>query len=334
MKSSAIAHSNIALVKYWGRSRTHDPSLNIPSTDSVGMTKLGESDDIRLLTHTTIEFSDVYEQDSATLDGAFLTGRAMERVLKVVNPLRTIAGVSHRFKMMSRNDFPTQAGLASSASGFAALTIATVDGLGISLSKREISAFARLGSGSAARSIHGGLVYWYKGDSHETSFARQICGPTEFDMSAVIAIIHKGRKEVTSDVGHKSAHTSPFDRARVNISRKQAKDIEKAILTDDFSVVGRISEESSRYMHVVMMTSDPPLFYWHPNTLRLIKLIQKLRPSLECYASVDAGPNVHCLCRPEDAYELRKILDETDYVNMTIVAGLAGGSHKTGEHLF
>lgn len=334
LKSSAIAHSNIALIKYWGRSGVHDSGLNIPSNDSVSMTTLGVSDDIHLQTHTTIDFSDVYEKDTAFLEGAILTGRTMERVLKVINPLRKVVDVSHKFKMMSRSDFPIQAGLASSASGFAALAIAAVDALGIDFSKEEISTFARLGSGSAARSIHGGFVYWSQGSSHETSFARQICDLDGFGMSAVIAILHEGKKDVTSDVGHQSAHTSPFDRVRTSISQKQAKDIEKAILDDDFSEVGKISDESSRYMHAIMMTSDPPLFYWHPNTLKLIKLLQKTRESLECYSTVDAGPNVHCLCRQEDAYELQKILDETGYVEKTIAVRPADDSHVTKAHLF
>lgn len=335
VKSSAIAHSNIALIKYWGRSRDHNPHLNIPSNDSVSMTKLGISNDIHLQTHTTIDFSDIYEEDTAILEGKVLTGRMMERIHRVVNPLRKIVNIGHKFKMMSRNDFPTQAGLASSASGFAALAIATVDALGIDFSKEKISSIARLGSGSAARSIHGGFVHWNKGDSHETSFARQICRPDKFDMSVVIAIIHEGKKGVTSDVGHKSAYTSPFDEVRISKSQEQVKDIEKAILDDDFSKVGKISEENCKYMHAVMMTSNPPLFYWHPNTLKLIKSIQRIRKeSLECYFTIDAGPNVHCLCRHEDIYELKKVLEEMERVEKTIIAEPADDSHVTTEHLF
>ena len=335
VKSSAIAHSNIALIKYWGRSRDHDPNLNIPSNDSISMTKLGLSDDIHLQTRTTIDFSDIYEEDTAILEGEVLTERRLERILRVVNPLRKIANIGYKFKMMSENDFPTQAGLASSASGFAALAIAAADALGIDFSKEEISTIARLGSGSAARSIHGGFVYWNKGNSHETSFARQICGSDEFDMSVVIAIIHEGKKDVTSDVGHESAYTSPFDRVRISKSQEQAKDIEKAILDDDFSEVGKISEENCKYMHAVMMTSNPPLFYWHPNTLKLIKSIQRIRKeSLECYFTIDAGPNVHCLCRHKDIYELEKKLEEMECVDKTIIARPADDSYVTREHLF
>ncbi len=335
MKASAIAHSNIALIKYWGRSLDHDPDLNIPSNDSVSMTKYGLAHDVRLQTHTTIDFSDNYEEDTANLDGAVLTGRNMDRTLRVVDPLREFARVDSRFRMMSRNDFPTQAGLASSSSGFAALAIATVNALGIDFTKEEISKYARLGSGSAARSIHGGFVYWNKGDSHETSFAQQICGPNEFDMNAVIAIVHEGKKEVTSDVGHNLAHTSPFDAVRIKRSESQAKEIKKAILDHDFTRVGEIAEENCKYMHAVMMTSTPPLFYWIPETLRLIGSIQEMRKEgLECYFTIDAGPNVHCVSRPEDTYELRKTLDEIEGVIQTIPVEPARDSQAVKKHLF
>ena len=335
MKSSAIAHSNIALIKYWGRSLDHNANLNIPSNDSVSMTKYGLTRDMHLQTHTTIDFSDAYEEDTAILEGEVLIGREMERILRVVNPLRKYANIDCKFKMMSKNDFPTQAGLASSASGFAALAIAAVNALGIDFSKEEISTYARLGSGSATRSIHGGFVYWNKGNSHETSFAEQICGPDEFEMNAVIAIIHEGTKDVTSDVGHESAHTSPFNEVRIKKSQEQAKEIRKAILNDDFSKVGKIAEENCKYMHAVMMTSNPPLFYWQPDTLKLIKSIQRMREDgLECYFTIDAGPNVHCLCRPEDTYELQKTLEKIECVNKTIRVRPADDSFVIKEHLF
>jgi diphosphomevalonate decarboxylase len=140
--------------------------------------------------------------------------------------------------------------------------------LGLHLSKEEISTYARLGSGSAARSIHGGFVWWHKGNSHESSFAEQICGPNDFDIAGIIAIIHEGKKDVTSDLGHESANTSPFNEVRVKKSQEQANEIRKAILNNDFSKVGKIAEENCKYMHAIMITSDPSLFYWHPDTLR------------------------------------------------------------------
>lgn len=335
MKSSAIAYSNIALIKYWGRSEQYGPSLNIPLNDTVSMTKYGLDSDVHLQAHTTIDFLEEYEKDTVILEGTALKGRDMERILRVVNPLRESANVDYKFKMVSENDFPTQAGLASSAAGFAALTIAVVDALNIDFSKEEISTYARLGSGSAARSVHGGFVYWHKGSSHETSYAEQICGPEEFDMNAVIAIVNEEKKDITSDVGHESAQTSPFNEARIKLSQKQAKEIKKAILDNDFSKVGKMAEENCKYMHTVMMTSSQPLFYWQPSTLKVIKSIQKMRKEgLECYFTIDAGPNVHALCRPEDRDEIQKSLEKLEYVNKTIPVKPADDSYVTKEHLF
>jgi diphosphomevalonate decarboxylase len=335
-KSSAIAHSNIAFIKFWGRAPQFNPALNIPLNDTVSMTKLGSSPDMRLQTHTTIEFSSLYGEDMAYFEGVKLAGRAIERVLRVVAPLRRMAGSRERFMMKSQNDFPTQAGLASSAAGFAALTLATSAALGLDLTKEELTTYARLGSGSAARSIHGGFVYWHKGRSHKTSFAEPICGPNDFDINAVIAIINDGKKEVTSDLGQGRARTSVFNSIRITTSQRQARAMRKAILDDDLAKVGTMAEDNCRMMHAVMMTSEPPLFYWDPATLRVIKAVLKARAedALECYFTIDAGPNVHCLCRPEDAPEVKKMLDGIKEVTRTVVAGPAQDSHVTKEHLF
>ncbi len=336
MKSSAIAHSNIALIKYWGRWNKAPPELNIPSNDSVSITKYGFSGNTHLQTHTTIEFSEDFKEDKAILNNNLLKGRDMERILKIINLFKKLKNIDYKFKMMSFNDFPTQAGLASSASGFAALTIATAKALNLDLTQEELSTLARLGSGSAARSIQGGFVYWHRGISHETSFAEQICGPNDFDINAIIAIIDKGKKDVTSDAGHESAKTSIFDRMRVKKSQEQAEEIKKAILDDNFKKVGTIAEENCIYMHAVMMTSKPALFYWNPFTLRIIKKVLQIRKSekLDCFFTIDAGPNVHCLCRPEIIENVQNMLGNIEGIEETILVKPARDSYTTNKHLF
>ena len=336
MKSSAIAHSNIALIKYWGQWNKTSPELNIPLNDSVSMTKYGFSENTHLQTHTTIEFSEDFNENEAKLNNNLLKGRDMERILKIINPLRKIKEIDYEFKMMSFNDFPTQAGLASSASGFAALTIAAAKALNLSLTQEELSTFARLGSGSAARSIHGGFVYWHRGVSHETSYAEQICGPNDFDINAIIAIIDEGKKDVTSDLGHELAKTSIFNKVRVKKSHEQAKEIKKAILDDDFKKVGTITEENCIYMHTVMMTSKPALFYWNPHTLSVIKKVLQERKSekLDLFFTIDAGPNVHCLCRPEFIEYVQNMLENSEGIEKTILVKPADDSYVTNKHLF
>jgi len=330
MKASATAHSNIALVKYWGRANL----LNIPLNDNIGMTKCGTGS-VRLEARTTVEFSEDYGTDSAAVGGKRLEGRELERVLEVVNPLRKAAGVGLPFRMESKNDFPTAAGLASSAAGFAALVLAASKALNLDMTPEQLSTYARLGSGSAARSLHGGFVYWHAGDSHETSYAEQICGPKDFGMGAVIALVSEGRKDVSSDAGHESAATSPFNDVRIGRSRELARKMRAAILDDDFTAVGKMAEESCVQMHAVMMTSQPALFYWLPATLAVLKAVRKARESgLECYFSIDAGPNVHCFCRPEKMQELQEILQGIEGVKKTIPALPAENPASAAEHLF
>jgi diphosphomevalonate decarboxylase len=336
MKSSAIAYSNIALIKYWGNWRKMSPSLNIPLNDSVSMTKYGLSENTHLQTHTTIEFSEDFKEDEAILNNNPLKGRDMERVLKIINPLKKLKNIDYKFKMMSFNDFPTQAGLASSAAGFAALTVATAKALNLDLTKKELSTFARLGSGSAARSIHGGFVYWYQGMSHETSFAERICNPNDFDMNAIIAITDEGKKDVSSDLGHELANTSIFNKLRVKKSQEQAKEVKAAILDDDFKKVGTIAQKNCLFMHSIMMTSEPALFYWSPVTLKVIKEVLNMQKSekIDCFFTIDAGPNVHCLCRPEIIDYVKHILENIEGVYKTIHVRPANDSYLTNEHLF
>ena len=335
MKASAIAHSNIAFIKYWGRSAEHPPLYNIPLNDTVSMTKLGLEDDVHLKTLTTIAFTDDQKKDMAYVNDEALTGRGMERVATIIDMLRESSDCELKFLMRSRNDFPTQAGMASSASGFAALARAAASALGLEMNAEDLSKIVRIGSGSAARSLHSGYVYFNRGTSHETSFAEQICDNDAFDIRAVIAVIDADRKKVTSDDGHASALTSPFNEARVMTSQKQAATIREAILERDFSSLGYIAEENCKYMHAVMMTSEPPLFYWQPDTLRVIKSVMRFREEgLECYFTIDAGPNVHCLCRPQDMEELNRLIRNLEGVKRTIQAKPGPGAYDTGQHLF
>ncbi len=335
MKSSAIAHSNIALIKYWGRSQAHDPNLNIPLNDTVSMTKYGLSDEIHLQTHITIEFSPDYDEDMVSIEGLEIAGRQRERIIRVVDHLRAMAKIEYKFRMASHNDFPIQAGLASSASAFAALALAAADALSLQFSREELSKIARLGSGSAARSIHGGFVYFHKGNSHETAFAEQICNRDCFDMNAVIAVVDVGKKEITSDEGHQFAHTSPFNEIRIQKSQQQAREIRKLILENKFDAVGQIAEANCLYMHSVMITSQPSLFYWQSTTLNIIKTIQQLRrEGLPCYFTIDAGPNVHCLCQSKKMSELQQIIEKIEGVKKTILVKPAGDAIVTNQHLF
>ncbi|MBN1801975.1 MAG: diphosphomevalonate decarboxylase [Candidatus Lokiarchaeota archaeon] len=362
LKSSAVAHPNIALIKYWGRAVDHPSYLNIPTNDTVSMTKESiesSKTGIDLITHTTIEFSENFSKDTAFLktnnELSVFDQSQMKRILAVVNPLKELANVDLHFKMVSENKFPTAAGLASSASAFAALATCTSNALNLGLDNTELSKYARLGSGSAARSIHGGFVWWKKGNSHDTSYAEQICACNEFNIAAVIAVINREEKEVISNVGHDSAHSSVFNPIKIKESERQCVEIREAIMNDDFTTVGKITEKNCLYMHSVMMTSDPPLFYWNPNTLRVMKRVTKLRyqyfqtakllkegvkqkekEGIECYFTVDAGPNIHCFCRTEDIEGVQGFLGDIGIPESDIVKVKQAdyGSKIIEDHLF
>lgn len=335
MKATAIAHPNIALIKYWGRNPTTDPYLNIPLNDNISFTKNSLIEDIKLQTKTTIHFSESYEKDHAEMNGESFIGRKMERILRVVDELRLIAKTDLKFKMNSINDFPTQAGLASSASAFSALTLATAAALQLQTDRENLSTIARLGSGSAARSLHDGFVYFHSADSHEKSCAEQICEPDQCDLRAVIVIVDESEKEITSDRGHEFSRFSPFNEIRIRKSTEQVVEMRQAILEHDFSKVGKIAEENCKYMHAVMMTSEPPLFYWNPDTLRIIKKVMKLRQQgLETYFTIDAGPNVHCLCRTSDLAALQSELSVLEGLKNLIPVRPGRGAHLIDEHLF
>ncbi|MFO7796440.1 MAG: diphosphomevalonate decarboxylase [Promethearchaeia archaeon] len=344
-KASSLAHPNIALIKYWGRNPNHPSHLNIPTNDSISMTKESidtEATGIRLLTHTTIEFSEEFSEDTGFLkDQETLipfNRIQMERINKVVNPLKELAGIDLNFKMVSENKFPTAAGLASSASAFAALATCAAKALNLNLDKKELSKYARLGSGSASRSIHGGFVWWHRGNSHDSSYAEQLCQCNEFDIAAVIAVINRGEKEVSSDVGINYAQSSAFNQIRIEQSLKQSEEIKKAIEDNDFSTVGQIAEKNCLYMHSVMMTSSPPLFYWNPNTLKVIKTITRKRKNegIEFYFTVDAGPNIHCLCRTEDLDDAQQMIEDIGIPKIDIVKVRQAdyGSKTVDQHLF
>ena len=296
------------------------------------MTKIGQ-DNIKLQTHTTIEFSDKFKKDSAFLGKNKLEGIRLKRILNVINPLRSLKETNLKFRMVSKNDFPTQAGLASSASAFAALALAANDALSLRLSKEEISTFARLGSGSASRSIHGGFVQWYSGKSHKTSKAEQIIKPNKFPMNAVIAVINEREKDITSHEGHSLALKSPFDEKRVEETKRDVVKIKKALKTNDFSTVGKLSEKSCLMMHSVMMTSG--LFYWNSDTFKIIELVRDLRlKGTECYYTIDAGPNVHIICKPKDTKKIERVLKKQKHVKKTIIAKQADDSQIVKKHLF
>ena len=317
-RATAIANSNIAFIKYWGN---RDEKLRLPANPSLSMNLAG------LETETTVEFNEGWERDEVSIGGEPQTGPTRERVVAHLDAIRARAGLALRARVQSRNNFPSGTGLAASASAFAALTLAGAAAAGLNLGEAELSAVARLGSGSAARSVPGGFVEWVTGDDGkpETSFAHSIAPPEHWGIVDVIAVVSQNQKAVSSTSGHALAKSSPLQAARVATVPERLDRCRDAILGKDFARFAEVVEADSNMMHAVMLTSNPALFYWEPITLAIMKAVRRWRSEdlPVCY-TIDAGPNVHCLCPAESAPEVERRLRHNLDVKRVLLAAPGG----------
>lgn len=297
-RATAEARANIALVKYWGRS---DATLNLPLTSSLSMTV------DKLVTTTTVVADAALKADELLINDVPQHGAPLARASRHLDALRKRAGSQLRCRVLSHNSFPASAGLASSASAFAALTVAGFEALGAKVEPREASCFARLGSGSAARSIFGGFVEWRAGKTHEESYAEQVAPASHLDLHDVVVIFEEGEKKVGSTEGHGLADTSPLNTGRVARVPHLLDEVRAGIAQRDLAQLGAAAEEDAILMHAVMMTSQPSLLYWSEGTLRGLHAVRAWREEgLQVYATIDAGPNLHLLCLGQDAAEVRR----------------------------
>ena len=326
IKSSCIAYSNLALIKYWGN---RDEALRLPETNSISFNLEGAS------TTTTVAFRTDLSGDEIELDGAAVSGAAAARISAQLDLVRGLAETGAHARVASRNDFPSAAGIASSASGFAALTCAACWALGLDLPERELSRLARRGSGSAARSVPGGFVEWQAGTGDADSFAETIAPPEHWPLRDLVAIVTRGAKSVGSTDGHRVAHSSPLFRARIEQVRCDLPHMRQAIYDRDFETLGTLAERDTLMMHAVMLTSEPSLLYWMPETLAVMRAVREWRAQgLACYFSIDAGPNVHVICTPQSAGEALRRLQGLAGVQAVLDCRVGSGTRRTEAHLF
>jgi diphosphomevalonate decarboxylase len=323
-KATAVANPNIAFIKYWGRI---DEVLNLPANPSLSMNVAA------LTTVTTVEFWPGLAADVVTIGDEPVSEQTMRRVVAHLDRVRALAGVEERARVASRNDFPSGTGLASSASAFAALSLAATRAAGLWLDEEALSRLARLGSGSACRSVPGGFTLW-EGASDETSFARQVAPPEHWDVRDVIAVVTREHKRVGSYDGHAVAPTSPFYRARLATVPERLEIVKAAVQRRDLAAMGSASEADALAMHGVMMTSQPPLLYWWPGTVAVLRAVRAWREEgLNVYFTLDAGPNVHCLCEAADSRAVERRLRSVSGVEDVLVSGPGGGVRLIDYHL-
>jgi diphosphomevalonate decarboxylase len=243
-----------------------------------------------------------------------------------------MAGLHQYAEVMSENNFPSGAGIASSASAFAALALAGSRAAGLNLGEPELSRLARRGSGSAARSIPGGFVEWQMGTGDEDSFAFSIAGREHWDLVDCVAVVSAAHKKIGSTEGHAIAPTSPLQAARVADAPRRLELCRRAILERDFHAFASIVELDSDMMHAVMMTSTPALHYWKPASLDVMNCVRqwRLEGMQVCY-TVDAGPNVHVICPEAEAPRVEQMLQKIKEVEKVLVAR-PGGPAKIVEN--
>ncbi len=327
--ATATAPSNIAFVKYWG---ARDLERAVPFHPSISMTLE------RCWTRTTVAFEagaaepdEVWAADES--GGRHPAGAEFrERVCRQLDRLREAAGARGRFLVATRNSFPAGAGLASSASGFAALTLAGAKAVGLELSAEGLSSLARSsGSGSAARSVLGGYVEWPAGPNLS---ARQLAPASHWDLRDVIAVVEEESKAVSSLEGHRRAPTSPHFETRLRLLPERLRLVREAIAGRSLELLGPALEEEAIELHLVAMSSRPPAFYWKPGTLRVLEAVRAMREDgCEAWATLDAGANVHVVCAPRWEAWVHRELSRLPEVRRVIVDGVGQGPRYESEHL-
>ena len=281
-----------------------------------------------------MEFQQGLGQDQVLLNGEIEAGED-SRVIKHLDRVRKLTGIDLKAKVVSSNNFPIGTGLSSSAAGFAALSLAASKAAGLSLSEKDLSILARQGSGSACRSVPAGFVEWLDGDTSETSYAVQIFPPNYWDIADVVAIVSSGKKDVPTSVGQQTAKSSPFMETRKAHMGQKNELVKKLIKERDFQKFGELVEGEALELHAIMITQTPPLIYWQPNTILMMKLVQKWRTDgLEAYFTINTGQDVHIMVEQKNVEKLTKKLKELAEVREVIANTPAEGAGLTNNHLF
>ena len=336
-KITVKSPANIAFIKYWGQTKHN---LYIPRNNNISMTLSN------CQTITTIQSDPKLKEDiikiqkgdkySPLLKDTHKGKNAYEQI----NRIRKLAKSKNHVHIRSKNTFPSDAGIASSASGFSALTGALLlafDQRKIFDDKKEFSKEVRLcGSASAARSVYGGFVELLTGNSHDESYAVQIADEKSWDLVDIVTIVSSEKKKTSSSQGHAAVDSSPCYKTRLSEMQSRIKATRDAIHKKNIQKLGVATEEDTISLHIVMMTSKPPAYYWEPGTIAIMKAVVNWREkdNIQAYFSIDAGANVHVICEKKDAKKVEKKLKEITFVNATIYNEPCAGTHEIKRHLF
>jgi diphosphomevalonate decarboxylase len=317
-KGKARAYTNIALIKYWGKK---NEELILPMNNSLSLTLDA------FYTETSVSFSETFTQDSFFLDGQQQNEAATKKITAFLDLVRAKANCSLFAQVDSHNFVPTAAGLASSASGLAALAGACNAALDMGLSKEELSRLARRGSGSACRSIFGGFAEWQTGDD-DTSYATSIASDGwEEELSMIFILINDKEKDVSSRDGmRRTVETSSYYPGWLESTPKDLQKLKQAIKEKDFHLLGETTEANALKMHATTMAATPPFTYWSSESLRAMDCVRNIRQQgLASYFTMDAGPNVKVLCQRKDEEAILAQLEKDFHPEQLIIAHAGQG---------
>ncbi len=312
MQAVAVAQPNIAVVKYWGKRHSE---RNLPAVGSIGLTL------DRLETRTRVRFFfGEPGADAFRLNDRPASEAERLRVSRFLDLVRQRAGCSGRAEVESRNTVPTGAGLASSSAGFAALALAATRAAGLELAPAELSALARVGSGSAARAVCGGFCELHAGCAETgcDAVAEPLPAPPDWPLRVLVVVVSASVKSVGSSAGMlQSAATSPFYAAWIDGAAADLAEARAAIAAGDLARLGPLAEHNCLKMHGVMLATRPALIYWNGTTLDVLHEVARLRRSgLRAFFTVDAGPQVKVLCLASEeaavAESLRRVAGVRD----------------------
>lgn len=309
------AHTNIALIKYWGK---ENEELILPKNNSLSLTLDA------FYTETKVTFDETLKEDTLILDGEKQSSTVLKKVAAILDIVRKKAKIDSPAWVESKNYVPTAAGLASSASGLAALAGAASQAAGLDLSDKELSRLARRGSGSASRSIFGGFAEWQKGTDDTDSYAVPIDN-ADWDLAMLFIVVADAKKDVSSREGmRRTVETSPFYDGWLATLDEDLKEMKEAISNQDVDTVGEIAERNALKMHATTLGANPPFSYWSPDSIRAMNAVRDLRQKgYTAYITMDAGPNVKVICKQSEMGLLKQEL-EKQFTSKQLIEALPG----------
>lgn len=321
MKATAVAHPIQGLIKYHG---LKDARLRLPFHDSISVCVDA------LHTITTVEHSKALEEDLVTINGERASGKDLDRVENVLDKIRSITHHTGCFKVVSKNNITSGKGLGFSASGFAALGTATCAALDFDVDYISLSELVRLGAGSATRSLAGSFAIWYA-DKNGKSYAEQLVKPEGMKLGMVIIPI---QSQIKTDEAHTEVLSSPLFKARLKYVASNIQTMKKAIKNGDVATLGRLAEEDTLNLHASTMTGETRMILWEPETVRIMKAIEKMRrEGIPAWYSIDTGPSVFVNTFIDHIENVVSRLHKLGF-SKPITSRVGGNPFLTQKHLF